>query len=408
MERSTNTKAVEDVINYVMGNSPFYQKHFAGLNTNDFTSLPFTTKQHIAEQNKDFCCVSKNEIAEYVTTSGTSGDPITIYLSKNDLDRLAENEAVSLTLMNGSDKDLYQLLTTIDKQFIAGLAYYLGIQKMNAGIIRVGPGSIPAQWDSILLNEPTKLIAVPTFILKLLDYADKKGIDYNKSTIDGIVCIGESIRDNEFNYNTLGKQITSRWNIDLFSTYASTEMATAFSECKAGKGGHQNIDLLYLEVLDENDKQVKNGEAGEIVITTLGVEGTPLIRYRTGDVAAYWNEPCYCGVETPRLGPIIGRKTQLIKYKGTSIYTQAVYNILNDIKDIDLYHIEVEQEDMTTKKLNILLAKEDIREERLVEIGSLMKSRLKVLPELTLVSKNVLKHLVFNNGKRKPNYITFK
>ena len=139
-------ESLERAVQYVMDNSPFYKEHFKDSDVSDFQTLPFTSKEDIAEQNELFCCVEKSNIAEYVTTSGTSGEPITIFLTKNDLDRLAENERASLTLMNGSDADIYQLLTTIDKQFMAGIAYYLGVQKMNAGIIRQGPGAIAAQW----------------------------------------------------------------------------------------------------------------------------------------------------------------------------------------------------------------------------------------------------------------------
>ena len=404
----TEERSIKDVLKYVQENSPFYKKHFIGFDTQDFTSLPFTTKQDISEKNEEFCCVKKSDIAEYVTTSGTSGDPVTIYLTKNDLDRLAENERASLTLMNGSDKDLYQLLTTTDKQFMGGIAYYLGVQKMNAGIIRLGPGAVPAQWDSILRHKPTKLIAVPSFILNLIEFAEKNGIDYNSTSVDSVICIGEPIRDNEFNYNTLGKNITSKWNIDLYSTYASTEMSTSFSECSIKMGGHLNSDLLHLEVLSEDDDQVSNGEAGEIVVTTLKVEGTPLVRYRTGDIATYWSEKCKCGSVSPRVGPIIGRKNQLIKYRGTSIYPQAIYNVLNSIDEINLYHLEVEQEDMTTQKLFILLAQEDVAEERLSEIRTLMKAKLKITPDLILIPIDKLKKTIFDNRKRKPNRISFK
>jgi len=402
-----NLKRRLETLNYVVNHSPFYKKHFDGYDINNFESLPFTTKQDISTNNEAFCCVEKSSIAEYVTTSGTSGDPITIYLTKNDLDRLAENEKTSLTLMDGSDRDLYQLLTTIDKQFMAGIAYYSGIQKMNAGIIRMGPGSVAAQWDAILKYKPTKLIAVPSFILNLLDYAKKNGIDYQSSSVDAIICIGEPIRDNSFALNTLGKKITDDWKVNLFSTYASTEMATAFSECTAQNGGHLNSDLLYLEVLREDGEHAENGEQGEIVVTTFGVEGTPLVRYRTGDIATFWSEKCTCGRETPRLGPIIGRKNELIKYKGTSIYPQAIYNVLNSINGIGLYYIEVKQRDLSTQELTITLAEEDLSPEDLNEIGTIMKAKLKITPILRLSSKLDLQQKIFRSTKRKSNHINF-
>lgn len=406
---------LKKAVSYALKNSPFYQRHFAGIlnpdstfEFDDFKKLPVTLKQDIADNNAAFLCVPLNQVAEYVTTSGTSGNPITIYLTRNDLLRLAENERASLELMGGSSSDIYQLLTTMDKQFMAGLAYYLGIQKMQASIIRIGPGSIPAQWASILQNKPTKLISVPTFILKLLDYADEHGIDYKKSSIDSIVCIGEPIRDNEFNYNILGKKITERWDVELYSTYASTEMATAFSECKYGNGGHLNPDLVYLEVLKEDGTQAKNGEAGEIIITPLGVEGTPLIRYNTGDIAIYWDEPCRCGKHTPRLGPIIGRKNQLIKFKGTSLYPQAIFNTLNALEFVDLYQIVAEEQELTTNKLRILLPEGSITAKQIEEAKLVLRANLKVTPEIELVEGNELRRRVFNPDNRKPNFIVFE
>ena len=180
----------------------------------------------------------KSKVSDYVTTSGTLGDPIAFYLTKNDLNRLAENEKGSLQLAGGSQDDIYQLITTMDKRFMAGLAYFYGIMSMEAAIIRCGPGSPYSQWDSIQRFSPTTLIAVPSFIPKLLDYASAQKIDFSKTSVKSIVCIGEPIRNNDFSLNDLGKRITSQWDVQLFSTYASTEMSTAFTECEYGQGGH--------------------------------------------------------------------------------------------------------------------------------------------------------------------------
>lgn len=79
--------------------------------------------------------------------------------------------------------------------------------------------------------------------------------------------------------------------MQLFSTYASTEMQTAFTECIEGCGGHLQPELLIVELLDEMNRPVKPGEPGEVTITTLGVEGMPLLRYKTGDICVYDDKP---------------------------------------------------------------------------------------------------------------------
>ncbi|MFK4996513.1 phenylacetate--CoA ligase, partial [Klebsiella pneumoniae] len=83
-------------------------------------------------------------------------------------------------------------------------------------------------------------------------------------------------------------------------------------------GGHHHPELLIVEILDEAGNQLPAGTAGEVTITSLGVEGMPLLRYRTGDICARYEEPCACGRTTSRLSPVLGRLSQMIKYKGTT------------------------------------------------------------------------------------------
>lgn len=90
-------------------------------------------------------------IIDYITTSGTMGDPVTFAMTDRDLERLAYNEAISFYCADGSPHEIYQLMTTIDRRFMAGLAYFLGIRKLGASIVRVGNGIPEFQWDTITL-----------------------------------------------------------------------------------------------------------------------------------------------------------------------------------------------------------------------------------------------------------------
>jgi phenylacetate-CoA ligase len=139
----------------------------------------------------------------------------------------------------------------------------------------------------------------------------------------------------------LGKKINESWNIQLYSTYASTEMQTAFTECGEGCGGHLQPELLIAEILDENNQPVGPGVPGEVVITTLGIEGMPLLRYKTGDICMYMDEPCGCGRNSLRLSPVIGRKKQMIKFKGTTLYPPALFDMLNEMAEIIDFAVEV-------------------------------------------------------------------
>ncbi len=406
--------ALMQTLTYVLQNSNFYKKSFKGINTvsNEFSfhewrKLPFTCKDDISENNLDFLAVPMSEIADFVTTSGTMGDPVTIYLSRSDLKRLAINERDSLALAGVKEGDLVQLMTTIDRQFMAGIAYYLGIQELKAGIIRIGPGVPELQWTSILKYKPRVLIAVPSFILILIDYAKKHGISLLDNSVETIVCIGESIRDDKFNLNVLGNRITKDWNVNLYSTYACTEMATAFTECHAQQGCHLNENLLFLEVLDENGNEVEDGEEGEIVITTLVTTGTPLVRYKTGDIAKRFNQICSCGSSSPRLGPIVGRKNQMIKFKGTTIFPQTIFDVFDVIEEVVCYKIIVSKDDFHNDLITILLQKELMDSTIFKLIVEKCQSRLKVIPTFKFEALELIQAQVYKKNLRKPEKIVF-
>ena len=89
--------------------------------------MPVTTKEDLQKYNDDFLCVPANKIIDYATTSGTLGDPVTFGLTDKDLDRLAYNEAISFDCAGIKEGDIVQLMTTIDRRFMAGLAYFLGL-----------------------------------------------------------------------------------------------------------------------------------------------------------------------------------------------------------------------------------------------------------------------------------------
>jgi phenylacetate-CoA ligase len=415
INNQTLEKQVLSSIFYAKHNSNFYRqtlKHveFSAQNftVEEIKKLPFTTKEDISKCNSDFLAVPIADVADYSTTSGTSGEPITIYLTKNDLQRLARNERHSLALTGATSNDVFQLMTTIDKQFMAGLAYFLGVQELGAGIIRIGPGVPALQWNSILLNKPTVLIAVPSFIINLLDYATNNNIEFSRTAVKSIVCIGESIRNEDLTLNVLGKRITQQWDVELFSTYASTEMGAAFTECFAHAGCHLNNELLYLEVIDEDGLEVKSGEQGEIVITTLGTEGTPLIRYKTGDIATVYKEKCQCGITSPRLGPIIGRKNQMIKYKGTTIFPKAIFELLDAIPAISCYKVEISKDYLENDNITLLLEK---KIEGTPTVGLLIdecKSKLRAVPHFVFLESDYLRNQVYKNHSRKPEKIVFK
>ncbi|MFT4524036.1 MAG: phenylacetate-CoA ligase [Bacteroidia bacterium] len=395
-------------LSYVQLNSPYYRRvllelglaEFQLSNISDIKKLPLTSKDDLAAEPDSFLSAPMSAVRDIATTSGTLGDPVTVNVTESDLDRLAINEAGSFMIAGCDASDTFQLLTTIDKRFMAGLAYFLGARELGARMIRSGPGALELQWDSILRYKPTVLIAVPSFVPRLIAHAKTNGIDVNQTSVKKIIGIGEPLRNDDLTPNYLAKAITAKWSVQLFSTYASTEMATAFTECEHGSGSHIQSDLVHLEVLNDNDEHVENGELGEVVVTPLGVEGLALLRYRTGDICRVYNYPCKCGRSGPRLGPIIGRKQQMLKLKGTTLYPNAVIDFLTKSMKVGPFILEASSNELGLDELTVIA---DLREGLDMEqLSNELAEKLRVRPRIKIETANEINKKKFNENSRKP------
>ena len=404
-------KKLQEVLAYVNEHSAFYKRLFKEHNINvsaiktlsDLTKLPTTCKDDLQRDNDAFRCVPKLAIVDYASTSGTLGTPVTFGLTDNDLNRLAYNEAISLACAGIKKGDVVQLMTTIDRRFMAGLAYFLGVRQLGASIVRVGAGIPELQWDSIRLYEPTYLIAVPSFLLKMIAYAEKNGIDYEVSSVKGVVCIGESLRNQDFSNTLLAEKIAEKWKgIKLYSTYASTEMSTTFTECEYQQGGHHHPELIITEVLDDAGNRVGENESGELTITTLGVEAMPLVRFRTGDIVTMHTGTCACGRNTARVSPVLGRKQQMIKYKGTTLYPPVLMDLLTNFEEIENYIIEISTNSILTDEILIRIGTRTPTEALKERISNHFRAKIRVVPKIEYCDIALLERELYPLGSRKP------
>lgn len=408
--KSFQEKKLREMLSYINQHSTFYRNMFLDNKINiskiqtieDLNNIPFTTKEDLQKYNDDFFCVDKSKLIDYITTSGTLSDPTTFALTEQDLKRLTYNEYISFLCAQGQSGEIYQLMTTLDKRFMAGYAYCLGIREMGAGVIRVGNGMPELQWDTIKRIKPNAIICVPSFILKIINYAENNNIDYKNSSIRKAVCIGENLREDDFSLNLLGKKIKEKWDIELYSTYASTEMSTSFCECKQGKGGHHHPELIICELVDENNNIVREGDYGELTITTLGVEGMPLLRFKTGDIARFHYEPCLCGRTTMRISPIKGRKNQMIKLKGTTLYPASIFDVLDNIDYVENYIVEVSSNDIGTDNILVYVGTNGCKKDKIKELKDRFRAKLRVAPEIKLEDIDKIKSIQMPEANRKP------
>ena len=203
------TEALKGFLDYLNRRSPFYRSLFRRHKTDikTITSLehlkdiPATTKEDLQHYNWQFLCVEPSKVIEYTSTSGTLGTPVTIALTGSDLRRLAYNEYLSFICAECTPEDVFQLVLTLDKQFMAGMAYYLGANKLGAKVVRTGPGAPSMQWETIFRLNTTTLVVVPSFIIKLIDYALEHDIDLNSTPVKKAICIGENLSNENFEPN---------------------------------------------------------------------------------------------------------------------------------------------------------------------------------------------------------------
>ncbi|MBO4621696.1 MAG: AMP-binding protein [Paludibacteraceae bacterium] len=402
-------------IAYLATHSAYYRSMFAAegiapesiRTIDDLKRLPFTEKKNLQLRNDEFLCCPREDIIDFVTTSGTLGDPVTFGCTEEDLQRLAYNEQKSFACAGVDKYSVVQLMTTLDKRFMAGMAYFLGLRALGAGAIRVGNGIPELQWDTIRRLHPDTIMCVPSFILRLIEYAQAHQIDYRSCSVKRIIGIGEGLRNQDFTLNILGQRIHDLWpEVQLFATYSSTEMGATFSECEHGLGGHVHPELIIVEIIGEDGQEVPDGEVGEVVVTTLGVKGMPLLRFRTGDMAAKIVGQCPCGRWSYRLTPLVGRKNNMLKLKGTTIYPPAINDVLASVDYVQNYVVVVRDSAAGTDEVVVRIGLKDNVSKPAPQLIKDMKdhfrSRLRVAPLIEILPADVIACINNPEGSRKP------
>lgn len=388
--------------------SPFYRRKFEQLavspedirSLNDLSSLPLTTRGDLDRYPDEFNAVDFDEIVDISLTSGTTGVPVKVPYTKGDLERLAFNEAMAFWGAGIRPDDTCLICVTLDRCFIAGLAYYTGLVKLGAATVRSGAGQPARQWELICQLKPTVLVGVPTFLLTIAQWAQKHGFNPGDAGIRALVTIGEPIRQADFQHTPLGLRLTEAWRATIYGSYGATELETGTCECGAGQGGHIHPELSLVEIVDEHGRLVPEGHAGELVFTPLGVRGFPLVRFRTGDIARLHTAPCSCGWQTPRLGPIEGRIAQRLKLRGTTLYPDTIFHVLQEIESVKASYVEVRSAYDLSDEVKVVIGCSGDVDQR--EIEKLLQARLRVRPEVVVNDPAEVIKTMTDSGGRKP------
>jgi phenylacetate-CoA ligase len=355
-------KRLKETVNQVYDNVPFYKKKFKEAKItpddiktlDDIRKLPFTTKDDLRD-NAPFgmMCTSLDNCIELHASSGTTGIPVTVCYTKNDIEVWSEVMARCLSMSGLTKKDIFQNPIPYGT-FTGAFGFHYGAQKVGALVIPSGIGQSERQIKLMQYYGTTFISGVASYVMRLSQVALKMGVDPKK------LKVRNGLFGAEMFTTGLKKRIMETWDMNVHDIYGLTEMCGpgVSTDCDQHNGLHLWEDHFLVEVLDPiTFEPVELEEEGEIVLTTLTKDGMPLLRYRTRDIAKLYDEKvCECGRTHIKHTPIKGRCDDMVIIRGTNIYPGQIESVLmkNDIigsnwrmvliteEDIDKLIVEVE------------------------------------------------------------------
>lgn len=408
--RATQLSLLREHIAYLLSHSPHYAGRFAEIglvpealhDLDDLGRVPVLTAKRDLELAGDrFLCVGADAVADLCLTSGTTGKPVALFQTAHDIGRFAYNEEISFRAVGVTAGERVTVAAALDRCFMAGFAYALGLSRIGATVIRAGSSSVAMLAGVVQEYRPTTLVGVPTFMLALAERLGEMGVGSAGCGVRRLVCIGEPVRRRDLALSALGERLRQAWQAEVYGTYATTELATALADCAQGCGGHLHPDLLVLEILDDEGRPVPAGTAGEVVATPLQVTGTPLFRFRTGDVAQLHEERCACGRYSPRLGPILGRKNEMLKFRGTTVFPPAIFSAIQALPYVQDYYIEVRAGFDLSDQIRVVVGLAEGCGVKAERIADEIRAQVRVKPEVVCQSVAEVRARTLQPDKRK-------
>ena len=312
----------------------FYAEKLKGIDIDaiqsqeDFESLPFTWKGDLREAYPlGLQAVPDAEIVRIHSSSGTTGTPVIIPYTKEDVDDWAEMFRRCYETAGVTPLDRIQI-TPGYGLWTAGIGFQNGAERLGAMAIPMGPGNTDKQLRMMMDLRSSVLCATSSYALLLAEEIARRGIGEKIHLRKGIIGSerwGEKMR----------MRIARELGVQLYDIYGLTEVygPGIGISCEHACGMHMWDDYLYFEIVDPKTGRVlPDGEIGELVITTLKKRGAPLIRYRTHDLTRILKGDCPCGSRYPRIDTILGRTDDMVKVRGVNIFPSQIDEMLSGIK----------------------------------------------------------------------------
>ena len=404
--RDHQIKSLRKLLSEIDGKNPFWTKRFAdtGLKSadiqtwEDFQKIPILQKSKLVEDqtvhppygtNLTYPLTGYNRLHQ---TSGTTGISLSWLDTPESWNWFMNcwEQIYSFVGLTSEDRLMFPFSFG---PFIGFWAAFEGSQKLGHLSIPGGGMSSIARIQLIQKYLATFICCTPTYALRLLEVAESSGINLSQSSVRGLIVAGEP----GGNIPAIKQRIEKGWGARMFDHWGMTEIGALGIECVESSGTLTLLESECIaEILDPKTfEPVARGELGELVITNLGRTGSPLIRYRTGDLVKEETEPCPSGRKYTKLsGGILSRSDDMILIRGNNVYPSSIEAMLREFDEIVEYQIHVETvQSMSHLKIEIepkATLESDEKNQLVQRVGSQIRDRLNFHAEIVAVAPESL------------------
>ena len=331
--RALQLARLQDTVARLYARVPFYRDKLAAAKLRpedvrslaDLARLPFTRKDELRQTYPyGLLACPRDDVVEIHTSSGTTGTPVVGAYTAADLKLWSEVMARTLAMAGCTAADTVQNAYGYGL-FTGGLGVHYGARQIGANLLPVSSGNTRRQLMVMRDFGTTLLTCTPSYALFLAEAAREEGFDLRdlplKAGCFGAEPWSETMRD----------EIETKLGLRAHDIYGLTELIGpgVAAECAYRDGLHFNEDYFYPEIVDPDSGEVlPEGAKGELVITSLGREGSPLLRYRTRDITYLMREPCACGRTTTRIHRLLGRTDDMLIVRGVNCFPSQIENVL--------------------------------------------------------------------------------
>lgn len=374
-------------------------------NLKDLKTLPFTTREDLNKSYPyDMFAVPLRDIIRIHSTSGTTGKPIVVGYTKNDINTWTSLMARVMTAAGITEQDVVQVAFAYSL-FTGGFGFHYGAERLGASVIPAGGEDVGKQIMIMKDYKTTVIAGTPGFVLHMGAVLRESGIHPEE------LCLKTGILGAEPWSQNMRRTIEDSLRIETFDQYGLTEImgpGLAF-ECAAKQGLHVNEDHFLLEIIDpETLAPAARDVPGELVITTITKQGFPLIRYRTGDISVFIEGDCPCGRTLRRIGRLSGRTDDMMIIEGINVFPSQIEEILlqaegvkphyqillERVSGMDSMEVQVEVEETVFSDETRVLEK--LRQ----DIQAKIRSAVGITPRITLVEPQKLRRSTGGKLKR--------